>query len=175
MQLNPFMVENPYRLLQGVERIVGPGARAAAVSRQRHRRERASGASKGVGAASKRPARPPRNPSRRGAGSGAPGSKVWGARQTRVQRGERRHPTTTKDLYARTVRKRAALRAAGAIPHALRNRQAVTGVGVELPKLGAESGAAPAVKMMRNAAAKPLMKQTRRLTYSFDKLPAVPM
>ena len=30
MRLNPFYIENPFHLLRGVERIVGPGARALA-------------------------------------------------------------------------------------------------------------------------------------------------
>lgn len=203
MRLNPFVVENPYRLLKaGVERIVGPGARAAA---KRLQRDADAGATHTRNA---RKGRALRKSKRRGRRERESRSLAAGDRRHAARRGASSvEPPASRprrvvmagdvgtggdggaggaggQLYARTATKRAALRRAGAIPQQLASRKAVTGLGVELPELphvargevGVTARGRPleggGMTMRGNAAAGPLLKQ-RRTTQSFAKLPEV--
>ena len=156
MRLNPFVVENPYRLLKaGVERIVGPGARAAAKHKQRGSPVPSGGGDMPTLVRTRQGRARERTSHRRGQRRGERKSRSMAAaeRQSGGRRGassvEPRAPprrvaianggTVTSpgsgQLYAKTATKRAALRRAGAIPQQLQSRAAVTGLGVELPEL----------------------------------------
>lgn len=199
MRLNPFYIENPFHLLRGVERIVGPGARALAAGQDGWGMPAKGGSLNFHSKSSRRASRRSRRSRRHDTNSSrtlSPGRRLPSSKQAKQQssrrHGHRRHtyrhqhPATGTgnqhtvapgQLYATTARKHATLRAAGALPEALASSR--TGLGVELPSLPAAAsarvrgGANVRGATMRGNGAAGTMREHRRATRSFQRLPAV--